>query len=282
MQVFEINPFLRFADSISFKSSRAEVNVFDSRIFSVISGCADILIDGQRFNLCEGSLFYCAGGSCYSLTTSESCIINVLNFDLTQQRNNITRSLPPYKLNGASAKYGREVILDDGGDLNSYIYIKDGYGLQAKISDIINEFSQKRPLYMEKCSAMLKDSLIEIYRSRMFVKTPSLKTLEKVISYINLNLNKKITNAELAAKAGYHEYHLNRLFLKHIGKTIHQYIIDARIEKAKSLLATTDMTIVEIAESAGFNSSTHLCGCFKSAVGLVPSEYRKIKYSDSI
>lgn len=280
MKVSEINPFVRFAKSISYKNTASEVNVFDSRIFFVASGNAEITIDGNRFALSEGSLFYCASGSCYTIL-SDGCTINVLNFDLTQARCDV-KMMSPYRIDSKGPIYSREVTLLDGGSLNSYIYIKDGDLLGSRVRDIIAEYGKEQPFFLEKCSAVLKELLIDIYRSESLIKSPALKTIEKISSYIQQNLGKKITNAELAYIAGYHEYHLNRIFLKHTGKTVHRYIIDARIDKAKQLLVTTDFTLSQIAESTGFNGCTHLCARFKSQLGISPSHYREHKRPTAI
>ena len=282
MKVNDINPFIRFAEKLTYSGSYGNVNVFDSRIFYTLSGEAQLEINGNTLRLCEGALFYCHGGSQYSFTGSSGCELYILNFDLFQGRSNVKKALPPFKTNGKAPIYSGEETVEDAESLSSYIFIKDGYEIGEKLGEIVSEFGAKPPFFMEKCSAMLKAVIIDIFKSESFIKSPALKTIEKVCAYIRLNLDKKITNAELSYIAGYHEYHLNRIFQKHTGKTVHQYIIDARIHTAKRMLATTEMSVSDIAESAGFNSSTHLCACFKSQTGLSPAQYRKSKHPDII
>lgn len=279
MKVNDINPFVRLAKNINYKNTALDVNVFDSRIFFVSSGSAEIVIDGNKFILSENSLFYCAGGSLYTILADG--LINVLNFDVTQSRTDVKR-ITPYKMGAKGPIYSRETELDDGGSLNSYIYIKDGDLLGAKVRDIIAEYNSKQPFFMEKCSAALKELLIDIYRSENLIKSPALRTIEKISSYIQQNLDKKITNSVLAYIAGYHEYHLNRIFLKNTGKTVHRFIIDARIDKAKQLLTSTDFTLSQIAENTGFNTSTHLCARFKEQTGISPTSYRQKKRPTAI
>ncbi len=277
MRVNELNPFIRFAENISFKSRKAQVNVFDCRIFSIVSGELEIWIDQNSYLLKAGDLFYCSAGSCYQVCAAENCSIDVLNFDMTQSYSDIKKNIPPHKIRGGKKLYKNEIFIDDCDELNGYIYIENGYELQLKIKKIIKVYAQQQPFFAEKCSSVLKETLIDMYLSRYSLKTPALKTLESVTNFISLNINKKITNGELAGIAGYHPYHLNRIFLKYTGTTVHQYIMAERISAAKNLLSSTDMTMLEIAENTGFNSSTHFCGCFKEAVGCSPSQYRKEK-----
>ncbi len=277
MNVNDINPFIRFAAKVNHGRSLGMVNVFDSRIFYVISGEGNIEIDGKTLRLSEGSLFYCPGGSCYRF--SGACELYILNFDLFQNRSNIKKAIYPLT-NDKSPIYSIEETVEDAQVLGSHIYIKDAYTIGEKIKKIISEHSTKASFYKENCSAMLKSAIIDIYRSESYIKSPVLNTIEKVCSYIRQNLAKKLTNSELSSLAGYHEYHLNRIFLQNTGKTVHQYIITERINTAKRMLATTDMTVSDIAESTGFNSTTHLCSCFKTIVGLSPSQYKKTKRLD--
>jgi len=280
MRLIDVNPFIRYAGKINFKGSQGTANVFDSRIFYVISGEGNIEIDGKTQKLGEGSLFYCPAASCYRLFGT--CELYILNFDLFQTRNDIKKTVRPFITDGKAPIYTDKQTVDDAKTFDSYIYIKDAYTIGEKIKSIISEHSTKAPFYREKCSALLKSVVVDIYRSESFIKSPTLKTIEKVCSYIRQNLGKKLTNAELSYIAGYHEYHLNRLFLQNTGKTVHQYIITERINAAKRMLATTDMTVSDVADSAGFNSSTHLCSCFKAQVGLSPSQYRESKHPDII
>ncbi len=282
MKVSDINPFIRFAEKIAYSGSSGTVNVFDSRIFYLVSNNAQIEIDGKTLKLCEGSLFYCIGGSSYNFSGAVGCELYILNFDLFQNRNDIKKPIAPFKTKGKAPIYTIEDTIDDGGALGSYIFIEDGYELGEKIRAIITEFGSKAPFFLEKSGALLKDVLIDIYRSETLIKSPALKTIEKVRSFIHQNIDKKITNAQLAYIAGYHEYHLNRMFLKHVGKTVHQYIIDTRTHTAKRMLATSDLSISDIAELTGFNSPTHFCSCFKAKTGISPAHYRESKHRDII
>jgi AraC-like DNA-binding protein len=54
------------------------------------------------------------------------------------------------------------------------------------------------------------------------------------------------------------------------------YLRDVRVNLAKRLLTTTEMTISQIANSTGYQSSGALCSAFKGCTGLTPSQFRKI------
>ena len=90
--------------------------------------------------------------------------------------------------------------------------------------------------------------------------------------YSNLNLSIDVFASEFDMSPVY----LGRVFKQLTLKSIAEYINDVRIEKAKSLLALTDKTINEIAESVGFSNSNYLYTLFRKLNGVTPSEFREL------
>ncbi len=67
---------------------------------------------------------------------------------------------------------------------------------------------------------------------------------------------------------------LNRLFRAHTGVAPVQHVRTMRIERARELLATSLLSVKEIAHASGFVCPNHFCRVFKSDVGLTPGDYR--------
>jgi len=101
--------------------------------------------------------------------------------------------------------------------------------------------------------------------------------LYPVINYLEKNIsNPEITNMFLAKKLGISEVYLRKLFSEHYGISPRQFIIDMRIQKAKSLLTNGTQTITSISEECGFSSLYHFCRAFKEKTGMTPTEYAKL------
>ncbi len=64
-------------------------------------------------------------------------------------------------------------------------------------------------------------------------------------------------------------------FKQYTGKNFVNYLKEIRIEKAKKLLATTDLKIVEISQMVGYENEKNFMKIFKSLCGVTPGEYRK-------
>jgi transcriptional regulator GlxA family with amidase domain len=78
----------------------------------------------------------------------------------------------------------------------------------------------------------------------------------------------------LACQLGVSRYHLIRAFRRAWGVTPHQYRTRQRIERAKALLATSDLTITETCLAVGFQSPGSFSALFRRAVGQSPRAYR--------
>lgn len=101
--------------------------------------------------------------------------------------------------------------------------------------------------------------------------------LYPVINYLEKNISSpEITNIFLADKLGISEVYLRKLFSLHYGTSPRQFIIDMRIQKAKSLLTNGTYTITAISEECGFSSLYHFCRAFKDKTGMTPTEYAKL------
>ena len=81
--------------------------------------------------------------------------------------------------------------------------------------------------------------------------------------------------AALAREAGYSRFHFARAFRDTYGETPHTYLTRRRIERAKDLLRSANLTITEICDLVGFASLGSLSSRFSELVGVSPSAYRR-------
>jgi AraC-like DNA-binding protein len=81
--------------------------------------------------------------------------------------------------------------------------------------------------------------------------------------------------AEIAARAGYSRFHFVRTFRAAYGDTPGQYLSRRRVERAKELLRTANLTVTEICNIVGFTSLGSFSARFKQLVGVSPSNFRE-------
>ena len=105
------------------------------------------------------------------------------------------------------------------------------------------------------------------------------RTLKQTLEYIEEHLaedSNALSLATIAAIAGLSASHFRALFRDSVGMAVHQYVIQRRIERAKSLLMQRRHTIAEVALATGFTHQSHLSRHLQRASGLSPARMRRI------
>ncbi len=98
--------------------------------------------------------------------------------------------------------------------------------------------------------------------------------LRRVIEYIQQNLDKGLSLAELAGVVYMSPYHFARLFKQSTGTPPHRFVIRQRIDRARACLATPDFPIAEISRMVGFRTASHFSTVFRRVTGVTPGGYR--------
>ncbi len=94
--------------------------------------------------------------------------------------------------------------------------------------------------------------------------------LVRAVEYIQDQLAADLTVSGIAQAVGMSPYYFTRLFKESTGQSPHQYVVEARVRKAKKLLTTGKFTISEAAHHVGFVDQSHLTRHFKRVFGLPP------------
>lgn len=101
--------------------------------------------------------------------------------------------------------------------------------------------------------------------------------VNNIKNYIAESMQYDISVAHIADAFSYNEQYIGKLFKKHTGKTIKEYLNSERLKKATDLLKKSTYTIAEISAKTGFNNVTYFNRLFKRYYDMSPSEYRHIK-----
>jgi AraC family transcriptional regulator len=98
--------------------------------------------------------------------------------------------------------------------------------------------------------------------------------LKRVQDYIEAHLDDRLTLTELAGVACLSAYHFSRSFKQATGVGLHHYVMQRRLERAKTLLRRTRQPLALIALEAGFADQSHLNSVFRREIGVTPSQFR--------
>ena len=86
-----------------------------------------------------------------------------------------------------------------------------------------------------------------------------------------------LTLKQCADKVFINEKYLGRIFKKQLGQSFHEYLNEVRLQRAKSLLTDTVLSIATIAYECGFSNIPYFNRTFKKRFGATPSYIRKSK-----
>ncbi|MEL6170039.1 MAG: AraC family transcriptional regulator [Pseudomonadota bacterium] len=103
------------------------------------------------------------------------------------------------------------------------------------------------------------------------------RALKLLIEAIEEDLDGDLTLANLARILDVGTSHLSVGFRSAMGRTIHQYILERRVDRARDLLEASETPLADIAFSVGFASQSHMTAVFRRHLGTTPGAYRRMR-----
>lgn len=155
--------------------------------------------------------------------------------------------------------------------------------LSALLKLVLMEVEDKKQpahqIFIKNLSQLI---LLQIYRDHNFQftfnKNKSVSKDSVIIKdYIDSHFKTDVTLEEIAQQVHLDKYYIIHTFKENFGETPIHYLIKKRIQNAKELLISTDLSISEIAQVNGFSSQSYFNQAFKKEVQMTPMAYRKKK-----
>ena len=148
------------------------------------------------------------------------------------------------------------------------------------MDSLLEEMENKRPHYELVCQDLLNMLIVKLIRRTnfSFEFVPSVKSSRECIKlkqYMEANYNQNITLDTLAQVSHLNKYYMVHAFTRQFGCSPMNYLMEVRIKASKELLASTDYSITEVAQSSGFSSQSYFAQCFLKHCHMTASAYRK-------
>jgi len=102
------------------------------------------------------------------------------------------------------------------------------------------------------------------------------RRLRRIEDLIEARLDTKLTVQSLADELALSSGFFCRAFHAAVGKAPHDYIIDRRVSRARTLLANGSLGLSAVAHASGFSSHAHMTATFRNRLGVAPGELRRI------
>ncbi|QEO17764.1 helix-turn-helix domain-containing protein [Acetobacter vaccinii] len=155
--------------------------------------------------------------------------------------------------------------------------------ISGVLGGLTTEIQSPEPANIVFVKGLLESLTIHLLRS--YTKTDSIPykatmhlpewKLRKALDHIETHLTEPFNLNILASLCGMSRFHFSRSFHHTMGHSPSHWFIQRRIELAATQLRQTDMSILEIALSVGYESSSHFSQVFRKTKGISPRAYRK-------
>lgn len=149
------------------------------------------------------------------------------------------------------------------------------------MKEIINLASQKNKSYTELTDEVSVIILKIILQLKNHIENKPLSVPEQIKLYLDLNIENTIDISDIAMQLGYSKNYIIKLFKDYYGITPYNYFRQHKIELAKQYLLNSNLNINEISEKLNFADQHYFANCFRTIVGVCPTQFRKNNNSHS-
>jgi DNA-binding GntR family transcriptional regulator/AraC-like DNA-binding protein len=98
--------------------------------------------------------------------------------------------------------------------------------------------------------------------------------LRRVTELVQAKIEEELGIDEMAESAGLSTAHFSQMFRQSTGESPHQFVLRQRVERAKEMLRTPGMRILDVAIACGFKTQQHFARVFRRMCGASPTDYR--------
>lgn len=134
-----------------------------------------------------------------------------------------------------------------------------------------------KPIDFEKLSNVVSKILVEdVEVKENIVEEQYSHVINQLVMEIKASFSKDLHLSELAENLHYNSAYLGQLFNKEVGQTFNAYLLSQRLNEAKYLLESSQVSIDEISNVVGFQTPAYFIRVFKKSFGITPLKYRKL------
>lgn len=172
--------------------------------------------------------------------------------------------------------YQTEKVIFDGETIPVSEYKLDALIKEFTLSSYDNHLSKES--IMESLAVLLTHEIIRLsiqYTAAPITDHSKSLMVNKTVKYINLHYEQAININDLASHAEVSKSHFSKLFQTEMGISPIEYLKTVRLNYAKRMLLTGELTITQISQQCGFNSPAYFTKSFKALFNETPKAFLK-------
>ncbi|HWA73314.1 MAG TPA: AraC family transcriptional regulator [Polyangiaceae bacterium] len=155
------------------------------------------------------------------------------------------------------------------------------FAILALIGDEADSRAPRSRLFLEQLIDLLCIQLLRAHSSVSAAAHPLARRglavwqVKRITSYMSENLAADVTLGELANLVGLSRFHFCHAFRLATGCRPHQWLTRLRMDRARALLRTRELRIIDVALAVGYETQSAFAAVFRKSTGLTPSAYRR-------
>ncbi|MBD2847642.1 helix-turn-helix transcriptional regulator [Paenibacillus sp. IB182496] len=247
-------------------------------INAIAAGSGYYLINGVRYDFDEGDLVLINANDLHRAFETEGLVMDIVMVQ------------PAYL--SLEQRYDPELLLPlrELGSRLGHV-IRPGHPAHARLMELVCDIKREyeaRELHYE---AVIRAQLVRLfaYAGRTFgsgegreqPRTKGMETIRELLRLMEEQPSRPWTLAALAEAAHLSPSHLSALFVRFVGTSPMDYLIQLRLARAVELIETTDRKLIDIAGACGFRNLSNFNRLFKQHLGKPPSELRRAISAES-
>lgn len=248
----------------------------ETEILYVEDGRAEVSINGKNISGTKGDLIFIEKGAVHYIKSgSDSAVLKfrtlVFNLGflcLSEENYCQTQLIAP--MMSCNIRFKHIITKAD----KNYAAIVRAY------LSLIDAFKSKSEHYQFRLISLFYSLFYEmLVGGHIHTREPesrkNQRAFKQCLAYIDRNYPDRITVADLAEQINFSESYFLHEFSKFMGESPMSYLNSVRLDKAKSMLVSSDKTIDDIAFDCGFQSTSYFIKQFKKKNGVTPLQFRK-------
>lgn len=241
-------------------------------IIRIIEGSLDLTLDDKKIKATQNTIYFVNSGSLHG-AIPHNCTYQCLVFN------------PEFiKIGNSDCDEFIDNLLSRNIEINPII---NSNSLSILTNSLFDSISKRKDGFQFAVIGIMNQIFGIIKSDKLFsskicgiknIDTKSVK-LKKVLSFIRNNFDKEISLSDMAKACNLSTKYFCSFFKQETGKSPFEYLVDYRIEKACSIILSSDLPITQISFLCGFNDLSYFIKTFKKLKGTTPNQYRKNLYN---
>lgn len=223
----------------------------DCELIYAERGTLDVVCDGASFSLGAGDAMFIDGQSLHRINaTDSSALLITVIFDAD-----------------IIADFAKTSML-------SSPFLSRAYGIPDLYAVLLDELTEKRPLYIHETATRVKLLMLDIFRNEPTEQKKIKSSTDKIFKSLFAEIQKHFdtyTLDDASRFMGVNASYLSRFFAAKTGMHFMRYVNCVRVEKAVQMLKRGDDNVTEVASKCGFGTIRNFNRIFKLLTGYSPS-----------